>query len=287
MFAMSGRAAVTESYVVTDRVFFLPPTLSHGLESPPLEELRLLRDEMANMAWAVEAIVQDELGLPISGYDLAAAGDRRARERARLIAQEAVRVWRPFAAAVETARDAAIRARGTAGGPAADAALLAAEQAEQASHNVRDQAIAAYVRAGGDMRDLFDLPSEETEGTIVPTYKLLTEVPRNWIPLLPKPVGGGQIMLRRGAMPDLQGAADGAVPQRIRPRGVLLRPDMRPFLLHEEEIPRVGVHVVRTAQYTRWLNGTSHFWIGRSKESGRGEGWSGLRFDRVEDEIKT
>ena len=90
-------------------------------------------------------------------------------------------------------------------------------------------------------------------------------------------------MLRRGAMPDLRGTADGAIPPRIRPRGILLRPDIRPFLRHEEEIPRVGVHVVRTAQYARWLGGTSHFWIGRAKDAGRGEGWSGLRFDRVED----
>lgn len=93
-------------------------------------------------------------------------------------------------------------------------------------------------------------------------------------------------MLRRGAMPDLRGAAEGAMPQRIRARGVLLRPDVRPFHIFEEEIPRVGAHVMRTAQYARWLNGTSHFWLGRRKTSGRGEGWSGLRCDRVEDVIQ-
>src|SRR5204863_407968 len=155
-------------------------------------------------------------------------------------------------------------------------ALLAAVNAEQAPLAARDAAVAEYVRAGGDVRDLLDLPPEKSEGTVIPTYKLLTEVPRNWIPLLPKPIGGGQTMFRRGAMPDLRGVADGAQPQRVRARGVLLHPEKRPFWLHEEEIPRVGVHVTRTAQYTRWMNGSSHFWIGRGKDSGRGEGWSGL-----------
>lgn len=46
-------------------LFFLPPTLSHRLEADPLEEVALVRDEMANMAWAVELRVQGASGLPM------------------------------------------------------------------------------------------------------------------------------------------------------------------------------------------------------------------------------
>lgn len=286
MFALSGRMAPPAAYTVGDRYLFIPPTLSHGLESPPLEEVRLLRDEMANMAWAVEAVVQDDIGVPISGYDLAAAGDRRVRERARRAAQEAVRIWRPFADAVASTFQAMIEAKGT---PQENAATLAHDQAvaaEQAPLAARNEKLAAYEAVGGDLRDLMGLPDRASDGKIVPTYRLLTEVPRNWIPLLPRPIGGGQIMLQRGAMPDLRGVADNAMPQRVRARGVLLRPETRPFYIHEEEVPRVGAHVMRTAQFARWLDGTSHFWLGRRKTSGRGEGWSGLRFDRVEESVK-
>lgn len=43
----------------------MPPTLPDSLESRPLESLTLLRDEMANLAWAVEALVTDEAGQPL------------------------------------------------------------------------------------------------------------------------------------------------------------------------------------------------------------------------------
>jgi hypothetical protein len=288
MFVLGGRAAPVEAFSVGERFLFLPPALTHGLESPALEDVRLLRDEMANMAWAVEATVQDEIGLPTSGYDLAAASDRRVRERVRRAAQEAVRTWRPYAAAIAEARTNLTEAKGTNEEDEMQDALDAAVEAEEAPRQERDEATALYESVGGDVRDLAGLPQEDTDAAIVPTYKLLTEVPRNWIPLVPRAIagGGGQTMLQRGALPQLRGAGEGAIPQRIRARGVLLRPEVRPFYVFEEEIPRTGVHVTRTAQYSRWLDGRSHFWIGRQKDSGRGEGWSGLRFDCVQDAVR-
>lgn len=43
-------------------VFVLPPTVRHVLESPPLEEVALFRDEMANLVWGVERVVQGPSG---------------------------------------------------------------------------------------------------------------------------------------------------------------------------------------------------------------------------------
>ncbi|MFF7026269.1 hypothetical protein ACFY97_35355 [Streptomyces klenkii] len=39
-------------------VFFLPATVRHALQGPPLEEVALFRDEMANLVWGVERVVQ-------------------------------------------------------------------------------------------------------------------------------------------------------------------------------------------------------------------------------------
>ena len=45
---------------------FLPPVLGTSLQGVPLEEVLFLRDEIANMAWAVERIVESPLGRPLN-----------------------------------------------------------------------------------------------------------------------------------------------------------------------------------------------------------------------------
>jgi hypothetical protein len=45
-------------------MLLLPPTLGTSLQGPPLEEVLLLRDELANLAWAVERVVENPLGRP-------------------------------------------------------------------------------------------------------------------------------------------------------------------------------------------------------------------------------
>jgi hypothetical protein len=46
-------------------VFVLPATVRHALEGPPLEEVALFRDEMANLVWGVERVVQGPSGEPV------------------------------------------------------------------------------------------------------------------------------------------------------------------------------------------------------------------------------
>jgi hypothetical protein len=53
----------------TLRGLCVPPTARTTLEGDPLEEVLFLRDEMANMAWAVEAILQSASGDPRSRRD--------------------------------------------------------------------------------------------------------------------------------------------------------------------------------------------------------------------------
>jgi hypothetical protein len=71
-------------------------------------------------------------------------------------------------------------------------------------------------------------------------------------------------------------------PEKIRPRTSLLRHGLpHAYFVHEEEIPRAGALVTQSYQRTRWLGGQALTWLGARKQTGRGEGWSGLAFDRI------
>lgn len=52
---------------VLDGWLWLPPVNSARLQSEPIEEVRFIRDEMANLCWAIEKIVPDGLGGSMEG----------------------------------------------------------------------------------------------------------------------------------------------------------------------------------------------------------------------------
>jgi hypothetical protein len=165
--------------------FFLPPALGPSLYGPALESVLLARDEMANMAWAIEKQVQDPTGKTVD------------------------RMYALPEQATATAAGTALR------------------------------------------------------------YQLATVVPDNWIPLVPVRAGAAnRIRLRRGVL-----GATGAVP-----KGKILAP-AGPLVLEDEEVPRSGARVTRAFQYARWCDGSTHLWIGRRKDPGRGEASSDLQFD--------
>ncbi|XXF74950.1 hypothetical protein P2318_17915 [Myxococcaceae bacterium GXIMD 01537] len=187
---------------------FLPPTLDRPLEADPFEEARFLRDEMANMAWAVETVVPDGLG---EGQDGSTAA-LRLRQYLETLAAPA-----------------------PASGPSNGAAL---------------------------------------------TYRLASEAPEHWIPFVAVHAGVGsrQVKLQRSAMPRL---IEGLEPMRVTPRtGIVFQPPS-PSYIHEEEVPRAGAIVTRGWQRARWFNGATFTWVGRRKQTGRGEGASGLRWDEA------
>ena len=178
-------------------LFFLTPSLLKSLESRPIEEVLFLRDEMANMAWGVERIIESATEQPLNRFE---------------------------------------------------------QQGE-----------------------LTPSPPERSDQNKL-IYKLVTEVPDNWVPLLPIKSSEG-LRLRRGKVLKVDGP-----PGFVEAQGRILNPDGtsdRHLRIFEEEIPREGVRVRRSYQYTRWFDGSTHLWIGRRKQIGRGEGSSGLRFDVV------
>ena len=71
--AAGTRHRSARAKVVTNR-FFLPPTLSRTIDSAPLEDVLFMRDEMANLAWAIERTVESPIEQPAQRYEAPDAG---------------------------------------------------------------------------------------------------------------------------------------------------------------------------------------------------------------------
>ena len=180
-------------------LFFLPPTTGQRLQGAALEDVLFMRDEMANLAWAIERSIESPLEQPM-----------------------------PRIERTEAPNDAATSSRKP------------------------------------------------------PRYLLASTVPGHWIPLLPVQThdASGRIVsrLRRGAV--LQ--PDGTQKLHVDLSEVLKAAGAR--LLYDEEVPREGQHVTRLRVVARWIDGSTWLWTAFRKQVGRGEGSSGLAFDRLQDD---
>ncbi len=122
-------------------------------------------------------------------------------------------------------------------------------------------------------------------------YRVMTSVPENWIPFVPVhvPADNREIQLQRAAVPRLvEGAAAPDPPLPVRPRTTLMREGMdgatrAGYVVHEEEVTRAGTEVSQSYQRTRWYGGRVAVWLGARRQTGRGEGSSGLAFDQIAD----
>jgi hypothetical protein len=111
-------------------------------------------------------------------------------------------------------------------------------------------------------------------------YQLATNVPENWVPLLPvqlQPGNAGPMItrLQRGAVlqPDGSNNVTEARSEALNALGS--------SLLYDEEIPREGVRITRRRRMTRWIDGSTWVWTAFRNEAGRGEGSAGLKFDQL------
>ena len=69
LFALTTRAAGD----VVEPQLWLPPAVGAMLEAAPVEKVAWLRDEMANLAWAVESTIPAASGIGVDGYAAARA----------------------------------------------------------------------------------------------------------------------------------------------------------------------------------------------------------------------
>jgi hypothetical protein len=187
---ISAAATASQS---TNHLFYLSPSITQSLQNDPLEEVNFLRDEVADLVWAVENRVPSQAGRGVSGSAIA-------------------------------------------------------------------------------LKKTLPPPFVPAPGNAAIRYVLGTTVPDNWIPFIPVHLSGSitEIQFQRAAMPGAKGAL-----------GEILTEVTAPYYIREEEIPRSGILLSRNFTRTRWVNGKTYLWIGRTKDTGTGEGWSNLAFDQI------
>lgn len=120
-------------------------------------------------------------------------------------------------------------------------------------------------------------------------YNIMSTVPENWIPFIPVQIGNDkrEIKLQRASMPRVSFDIEGKPKYTpVKPRTSILRYgldelEQHSYYLFEEEVPRAGIVVDKKFQRTRWYGGKVYNWLGIKKTTGRGEGSSGLAFDRL------
>jgi hypothetical protein len=205
-----------------DTSLVLMPTVPKIQQGDPVEDVWLIRDEVANMVWGVERTIPLASGRSKPGAE--AATQTYAFHRDRLAT--------PSGATVS-------------GGPPPPKAKV--------------------------------------------RYQVMTGVPENWIPFLPVHVPGDvrEIQLQRAALPRII-EGEPPPPAKVQPRTGLLRQGLddspaNVYFIHEEEVSRAGTRVLRTYQRTRWTDGRVYTWLGVQRQTGRGEGSSGLAFDQLRD----
>jgi hypothetical protein len=248
MFELTGGAGVAAP--LTDTLL-LPAVADRALQGEPLEQVLLVRDEMANMAWGVEQIVQGACGDPID----------RSLEAARLAVRQQL--------SVDT-DDVQLVYRLASPVPATWIPLLPVR-------GVRPGAPASEIwlqRAA--LKRFYPLPEplqpQPGDDAALRTYKeflALLSADSDFI----TPVSSD----------------DGVGIYLFHPRGRLLRADENApvadnddsLILCEEEVGSDGAIVQRAYQYARTPDGRAWLWVGRSKRTGRGEASSGLVFDTV------
>lgn len=229
------------------------------LKGPPLEHVLLMRDEMANLVWAIEKRVQGTSGEPL---------DRR-YESDRLSTSQ---VLRPPA--------------GTPPPPDAGALLSYTLQTPVAAHWI------PFLPVRREGATVANWSIQLQRGVVVQHYQVTPERLAD-----PRNADIRRHIERLRTAPFVEAKPEDGPPDNrlqgfmFHPRGQLLRIDASAgpetlrttdFLrLADEEVPRDGVELKRAFNYARDFRGRGVLWLGRSKTTGRGEGASGLRFDVV------
>ncbi len=230
-----------------DHALFLPDSLDGVLEGTVLEETMLARDEMANLAWAIEHTVQGVSGEPLN----------RELEAKALAFQQRIDFDGGVASPQLVYRlQTPVPANWTPLLPVRDTPL-----------NLADPLSIRLARAG--MKRFYPEASVDVIGAVDPAYV-------DFLALL----DAQDDFVTRIAI------GDGLRAYVFYPRGWMLRrdplhpmPDDDTLVIEEEEVPRIGATLKRKFQYARSSDGRSWLWIGRSKTAGRGEAQSALRFD--------
>jgi len=245
-------------------LLFLPPTVSGSDAGPALERVELVRDEAANLAWGIERFVEGPTG--------------RAVDR--------LQHWRTSTSTSDGERTNTSTSDGEAisGGPSTPGTGGHTPGGARTApdHDLPEPTPGQGIpmpTPGPGPADPSHPPPEQQPGQDAWRYRLEATAPPFWIPFVPARSGSGaQVRLRRARMQEWE-LLDRSL---VGAKGELLQP-RRPMAIEEEEVPSGGVTVERRWQTARWVDGSMHVWLQRSKTAGHGERSSGVRWDILEE----
>jgi len=118
---------------------------------------------------------------------------------------------------------------------------------------------------------LAPVPSASGDNNPIASYRLQTDVPAFWYPLVAEQTPERRVQLRLGVFST-------STQERTPPEGRIIEP-LGSFLVDKNSIPDEGVRVLRRRLYSRWIDGSLHVWTQRVVLPTATSGSSGLRYD--------
>ncbi|HMD00791.1 MAG TPA: hypothetical protein VKH37_11590, partial [Ferruginibacter sp.] len=274
-----------------NNTLFLAPTITKVSESKPIEEVVLIRDEMANMVWGIEKQVPLSFGAGDKGNEVALRISQFHEKIVALINRTRSEAQSYYADLNSAAN---LSTPLTNAKTELNRIITALAQDNCDVYTLQNDLnnVKLILKAENRFKPITPAAAAD-ESTVAAKirYQAMTEVPENWIPFIPVHIPNDvrKTQLQRASMlriveGDLQN------PVKIKPQTSILREGLdvvntaqAPYYLHEEEVPRSGVRVSQSFLRTRWTNGEVFVWLGRKKNIGKGEGSSGLAFDQIID----
>jgi hypothetical protein len=277
---------------------FLPPTLSDSVTGDPVERVVFARDEMANLVFAIERVVESPTGRAL---------DRTEFQQPRLVVDSVSAATDPDAEYVQLANPGEDDL--TIGGHEIRAdtgetvrtvytvqqqTLGPGETLRVYTGTAQDGVSAGLSTSVWTGADAVQVATES--GRVIATkllarpsaaladYRLSSDVPPYWFPFTAE-----ENRLERALLLDAEslGLPAESIP---RPRGEILRPDEQllpdgeeGYRIYEEEVTRSGREVTRQYQFARWTDGAGHLWSSRDSHPGDTQLASGLQFDILDE----
>ncbi len=274
-------ASISDADDITS-LLYIPPVAHEKISSEALEDVIFMKDENANLSWAIEHTVSNAIGEPIrtSEWHLELLELAKQQEKENL--EKLLRYI-----------DSAMQGLSISGG-------------EQKVALLKQLALQRYYQLGLKL-------SDKDGSQSLPQYQLVDVPPLNWHPLKPKrSQARGDLYLRAKFLNPVENLINNShmlddgflrevekrlqladqnlnwvkdtrylAPLSVSSELLGFHNDSALVVLHEEALPPIGLRVRVTKQKCRWTDGSTHIWTGREVVAGRGEIESGLRFDSI------
>jgi hypothetical protein len=278
---------------------FVPPTLGDSRTGEPVEKVVFSRDETANLAFAIERLVESPVGSVL---------DRTEFQVPRLEVDRISAAENPDEEYVELANPGEDRLviDGYSLGAEVDGSTTELHQIPDrtlesgetfrvytgVSPDPGEESAGLSASAWSDAEAV--VVNDDTDSTVakkllarpsdaLADYRLSTDVPDYWFPFTPEQ--GWNFKLERALLLDAStlGLDVEEIPRPLgeilRPEDELLPPGEDTYQIYDEEVTRSGREVTRRYQHARWTDGASHLWSSRESRVADTQLSSGLRFD--------